>query len=63
MLSLSGELDISVRDPIERQLRDDVDAVSSAVIIVDLSAVSFMDMSEPDEGRVTDLEQFDSHAR
>jgi anti-anti-sigma factor len=42
-LSLTGELDIGVRDGIERDLREHIEAVASSVIIVDLSAVTFMD--------------------
>jgi anti-anti-sigma factor len=43
LLRLTGELDISVRDATERDLREHVGAVGSSVIIVDLSAVSFID--------------------
>jgi anti-anti-sigma factor len=42
-LSLTGELDVAVRDATDRQLRDHIDAVLCSVIIVDLSAVTFMD--------------------
>jgi stage II sporulation protein AA (anti-sigma F factor antagonist) len=43
VLSLAGELDISARDATERDLRGHIAAVPSAVIIVDLSAVTFID--------------------
>jgi anti-anti-sigma factor len=42
-LSLTGELDISVRDVVESDLREHIEAIASSVIIVDLSAVTFMD--------------------
>jgi anti-anti-sigma factor len=43
VLSLTGSLDISNRDAVDRELRDHIDAVASSVIIVDLSAVTYMD--------------------
>jgi anti-anti-sigma factor len=43
VLRLVGELDISVQDPVAREIRDHVELVASSVTIVDLSAVTFMD--------------------
>lgn len=43
VLSLNGELDLHVRDVVVRALREHIEAVRSSVIIVDLSAVTFID--------------------
>jgi stage II sporulation protein AA (anti-sigma F factor antagonist) len=62
VLSLLGELDISVRDAVDRDLRDHIEAIRSSVIIVDLSAVTFMDSSGLDpllrvHGELAELER------